>query len=281
MTISSSTAVKTAICFQGRTWETTPSYKTPERPNMKPCGWELPYNLICSMANSSPWTKPKPRCPPKPSTAMPHRKMYSSTIPGICYFNLSLSGKGVPYIHPFHDLRYLHTSTFRRNTHPQETYHRHPFSVSTVPFPAGGKNFGPGIRCEKSVNNEGILLSTPWGKGGLHPKGKKAPQTTASIPICWSSGPFAGCTGHVPLAELTGRGGPHPPVAEMLTDEITAGCTDELEKIRHDLCLSYSRTYATSPFETDWQDIGPTGSPGEVAQALRLLQGMAPCCAHC
>lgn len=34
--------------------ETTPSYKTPERPNMKPCGWELPYNLICSMANSSP-----------------------------------------------------------------------------------------------------------------------------------------------------------------------------------------------------------------------------------
>ncbi len=197
--------------------ETTPSYKTPERPNMKLHEWELPYNLICSMANSSPWTKPGRReyLPPKPSTAMPHRKMYSSMATRICYFNLSLSRQGKvaksSASRTFHDLRY-----FTRIYFPEEYFIREKRITVTIPaalsrFRLVEKNFGPGIRCEKSVNKEGDSLCLHLKRSTCHPKEEVCPRR--QLPLSPSAGNrfLCGCAGYVPLAERTGRGGLHSP----------------------------------------------------------------------
>ena len=74
---------------------------------------------------------------------------------------------------------------------PEEYFIRKKRITVTIPaalsrFRLVEKNFGPGIRCEKSVNKEGDSLFVYTLKECLPPERKKLlPQTTASIPICW------------------------------------------------------------------------------------------------
>ena len=76
----------------------------------------------------------------------------------ICYFNLSLSRQGkkaaVQFNRTFHDLRYFTHIYF-----PEEYFIRKKRITVTIPaalsrFRLVEKNFGPGIRYEKSVNKE-------------------------------------------------------------------------------------------------------------------------------
>lgn len=70
------------------------------------------------------------------------------------------------------------------------------------------------------------------------------------------------------------------PQAEMLTDEITAGCTDELEKI-HRTYAYVQQNIRYIAFETGWQDIGPTGLPKCCASVTATAREWHSCCAHC
>ena len=87
----------------------------------------------------------------------------------ICYFNLSLSRQGkkaaVQFNRTFHDLRYFTHIYF-----PEEYFIRKKRITVTIPaalsrFRLVEKNFGPGIRCEKSVNKEGDSLFVYTLKG--------------------------------------------------------------------------------------------------------------------
>ena len=93
--------------------------------------------------------------------------------------------KGVQFSRTFHDLRYFYHLLSEEYPSAKKRI--------TVTIPAAlsrfrlvEKNFGPGIRCEKSVNKEGDSLFVYTLNECLPPDRKKLlPQTTASIPICW------------------------------------------------------------------------------------------------
>ena len=99
------------------------------------------------------------------------------------------------------------------------------------------KNFGPGIRCEKSVNKEGDSLFVYTLKGvPATRKEEAAPADNCLYPHLLVTGSFADVQDMYRWLNGLAEVDCTLPQAEMLTDEITAGCTDELEKIR--------RTYA-------------------------------------
>ena len=159
----------------------------------------------------------------------------------ICYFNLSLSRQGkkaaVQFSRTFHDLRY-----FTRIYFPEEYFIREKRITVTIPaalsrFRLVEKNFGPGIRCEKSVNKEGDSLFVYTLKGvPATRKEEAAPADNCLYPHLLVTGPFADVQAMYRWLNGLAEVDCTLPQAEMLTDEITAGCTDELEKIR--------RTYA-------------------------------------
>ena len=159
----------------------------------------------------------------------------------ICYFNLSLSRQGkkaaVQFSRTFHDLRY-----FTRIYFPEEYFIRKKRITVTIPaalsrFRLVEKNFGPGIRCEKSVNKEGDSLFVYTLKGvPATRKEEAAPADNCLYPHLLVTGPFADVQAMYRWLNGLAEVDCTLPQAEMLTDEITAGCTDELEKIR--------RTYA-------------------------------------
>ena len=134
----------------------------------------------------------------------------------ICYFNLSLSRQGkkaaVQFNRTFHDLRYFTHIYF-----PEEYFIRKKRITVTIPaalsrFRLVEKNFGPGIRYEKSVNKEGdSLFVYTLKRSACHPKGRSCSRR--QLPLSPSAGDrsLCRCTGHVPLAERTGRGGLHSP----------------------------------------------------------------------
>ena len=130
-TISSSTAVKTAM-FLKKARETTPSYKTPERPNMKLHEWGATVQPHMFMAIHLPGRSQGQgsTCPQShPPPCHTGKCIFDDTR--ICYFNLSLSRQGkkaaVQFSRTFHDLRYLHVSTFRRNTSSARNVSPSPF----------------------------------------------------------------------------------------------------------------------------------------------------------
>ena len=99
------------------------------------------------------------------------------------------------------------------------------------------KNFGPGIRCEKSVNKEGDSLFVYTLKGvPATRKEEAAPADNCLYPHLLVTGSFADVQDMYRWLNGLAEVDCTLPQAEMLTDEITAGCTDELEKIH--------RTYA-------------------------------------
>ena len=159
----------------------------------------------------------------------------------ICYFNLSLSRQGkkaaVQFNRTFHDLRYFTHIYF-----PEEYFIRKKRITVTIPaalsrFRLVEKNFGPGIRCEKSVNKEGDSLFVYTLKGvPATRKEEAAPADNCLYPHLLVTGPFADVQAMYRWLNGLAEVDCTLPQAEMLTDEITAGCTDELEKIR--------RTYA-------------------------------------
>lgn len=159
----------------------------------------------------------------------------------ICYFNLSLSRQGkkaaVQFSRTFHDLRYFTHIYF-----PEEYFIRKKRITVTIPaalsrFRLVEKNFGPGIRCEKSVNKEGDSLFVYTLKGvPATRKEEAAPADNCLYPHLLVTGPFADVQAMYRWLNGLAEVDCTLPQAEMLTDEITAGCTDELEKIR--------RTYA-------------------------------------
>lgn len=203
----------------------------------------------------------------------------------ICYFNLSLSRQGkkaaVQFNRTFHDLRYFTHIYF-----PEEYFIRKKRITVTIPaalsrFRLVEKNFGPGIRCEKSVNKEGDSLFVYTLKGvPATRKEEAAPADNCLYPHLLVTGPFADVQAMYRWLNGLAEVDCTLPQAEMLTDEITAGCTDELEKIRRPM-PTYSRTYATSPLKTDWQDIGPTGLPKCCASVTATAREWHSCCAHC
>lgn len=159
----------------------------------------------------------------------------------ICYFNLSLSRQGkkaaVQFSRTFHDLRY-----FTRIYFPEEYFIREKRITVTIPaalsrFRLVEKNFGPGIRCEKSVNKEGDSLFVYTLKGvPATRKEEAAPADNCLYPHLLVTGSFADVQDMYRWLNGLAEVDCTLPQAEMLTDEITAGCTDELEKIH--------RTYA-------------------------------------
>ena len=159
----------------------------------------------------------------------------------ICYFNLSLSRQGkkaaVQFSRTFHDLRY-----FTRIYFPEEYFIHEKRITVTIPaalsrFRLVEKNFGPGIRCEKSMNKEGDSLFVYTLKGvPATRKEEAAPADNCLYPHLLVTGSFADVQDMYRWLNGLAEVDCTLPQAEMLTDEITAGCTDELEKIR--------RTYA-------------------------------------
>lgn len=114
----------------------------------------------------------------------------------ICYFNLSLSRQGkkaaVQFNRTFHDLRYFTHIYF-----PEEYFIRKKRITVTIPaalsrFRLVEKNFGPGIRCEKSVNKEGDSLFVYTLKGvPATRKEEAAPADNCLYPHLLVTGPFA------------------------------------------------------------------------------------------
>ena len=159
----------------------------------------------------------------------------------ICYFNLPLNRQGkkaaVQFSRTFHDLRY-----FTRIYFPEEYFIREKRITVTIPaslsrFRLVEKNFGPGIRCEKSVNKEGDSLFVYTLKALPAARTEEAaPAANCIYPHLLVTGSFADTQDMYHWLNGLADVDCALPQVEMLTTEITAGCTNELEKIR--------RTYA-------------------------------------